>query len=68
VNDIIIEVNRGFVEAVYTDLHDVRVTVIDWDSIGRDDGSGAVDFPVDHARLADLPPNTRTEYERRLHS
>jgi hypothetical protein len=58
--DVVIEVERGMVTRVFADPGDVRVVVVDWDSIERG-GSGEV---TSSDALSKMAAEARREHQR----
>lgn len=62
--EVVIEVRRGMVVHVYTDVPDVRVVLVDWDLRERQEGSVATVEAV--ASLHEMSDEVRNEYEDAL--
>ena len=62
--DIVIEINRGMVTSVYTDVPDARVVVVDWDLREREPPNGVVGMVDMPCSLASLSDEVRTQYNR----
>jgi len=60
-SDIVVEVRGGVVIEVYTDVTDARVVIVDWDEAEHPDQVGVAGGILVHARLEEMPNETRTE-------
>lgn len=63
--DVVIEVQRGMVIAVYTDITDLHVVLVDWDDDDREPTECARTYSV--TPIEALPEETRAEIARSSH-
>jgi len=56
---IVVEIRGGTLVAVYTDVPDARVVLVDWDDVEAGDTPGA----IPHESLASAPPEIRRHWE-----
>ena len=57
----VIEIRGGVLEAVYSDIVDIDIILVDWDNI-KEREAGVEDVPV--TRLKDMPEDTRRILEK----
>jgi hypothetical protein len=66
--DIVVEIRKGLVSGIYSDVKDARFVVVDWDLVERfeadDEGRVATEFG--HEALSALPPASAWEYNRAI--
>ena len=56
---VVVEIRGGTLVAVYTDVPNAQVVLVDWDDVEAGDTPGA----VIHESLASAPPEIRRYYE-----
>lgn len=64
--DIVVEVNKGMVVGLYSDVEDARFVVVDWDLRERLDTGDQIGIEQDHSKLSLLSQNARAEYLRAI--
>jgi hypothetical protein len=66
--DIVVEVNKGMVVGIYSDIEDARFIVVDWDLLERADARGQFGTVHERSTLSSLSPRAKDEYHTALYS
>lgn len=66
--DIVVEVNKGMVVGIYSDIQDVRFVVVDWDLLERAEARGQFGAVHERSTLSSLSARAKDEYHAALYS
>lgn len=61
--DIVVEIRKGMVSGIYSDLQDARFVVVDWDLVERLDEGDQIASKCDHEGLSSMPVDSAAEYQ-----
>ena len=60
--DIVIEIKRGMLIGLYTDIPDAQAVLVDWDDIERREDQAAIGEPLTIESIASMADKTNLAY------